>query len=113
MNTENIEFPDFMKVQMCAGTVTHAEVNSKANKPSYILTIDFGSLGMKTSSAQITEHYSLEDLVGEQVIAVMNFEAKRIAGVKSEVLVLATMSDEDGTVLLRPTKKVANGTPVS
>ena len=107
-----INYDDFTKVFICAGTIIHAEANVKAKKPSYALRIDFGTHGVKTSSAQITEHYSPEQLVGKQIAAVMNFPPKRVAGIVSEVLVLACISEEDGTVLLQPTKPVPNGVRV-
>ena len=107
-----IEYSDFAKVEMLVGTVITARPNLKARKPAYILTIDFGSFGTKTSSAQITEHYSTDELVGRQIVAVVNFLPKRIAGVSSEVLVLAS-TGETGVVLLSPTKKVANGSRVA
>lgn len=107
-----INFEDFIKVKMCAGTILAATLNDKAKKPAYILSIDFGSLGIKTSSAQITEHYTPSDLIGQQVIAVMNFPPKKVAGINSQVLVLACVSQESGTVLLRPTQIVPNGSGV-
>ena len=87
--------------------------NPQARVPAYVLRIDFGPLGMRTSSAQITRHYTPQDLVGRQVVAVMNFPPKRVAGVKSEVLVLGTVSEDEGVVLLHPSFPVANGTPVA
>ena len=107
-----ISWEDFAKVQICTGTILQAKMNHKARLPAYVLTIDFGEQGIKTSSAQITENYVLEDLIGQQVVAVMNFPSKRVAGVKSEVLVLACVSDVQGTVLLQPTKAIDNGTRV-
>ncbi len=104
-----ITFEDFTKVQLCAGTIIEARLNEKAIKPAYVLTIDFGPLGIKTSSAQITEHYTTDALIGLQIIAVMNFSPKKVAGIKSEVLVLACVSTEKGTVLLSPTMSVPNG----
>jgi tRNA-binding protein len=81
--------------------------------PAYVLRIDFGPLGLRTSSAQITRHYTPQDLVGRQVAAVMNFPPKRVAGVKSEVLVLGTISEDEGVVLLHPSFPVADGTLVA
>ncbi|MCS5709966.1 tRNA-binding protein [Candidatus Berkiella aquae] len=107
-----IDFNDFTKVRMHAGTIITAIMNHKARKPAYVLEIDFGDLGIKTSSAQITEHYSPDDLIGCQIIAVMNFMPKNIAGITSEVLVLACVSKENGTILLHPSKQVPNGSPV-
>jgi len=107
-----ISFDDFVKIKMHAGTVIKANINDKAKKPAYVLEIDFGDLGVKTSSAQITEHYTPNDLIGRQVIAVLNFPPKKIAGIISEVLVLACVSPAGGTILLHPSKKVPNGSPV-
>ena len=104
-----ISFDDFLKVEIRTGTVLEARLNEKARKPAYVLTLDFGPCGIKTSSAQLTKHYQPEDLVGMQVVAVLNFPAKRIAGVKSEVLILGAMSDADDVVLLTPTQTVENG----
>lgn len=105
-----IEFEDFQRVEMATGTIVEARVNEKARQPSYILRIDFGpGYGERTSSAQITANYSVDDLLGRQIVAVMNFPAKRVAGVKSEVLVLGAVSDRHGVVLLEPTFPVENG----
>ena len=86
-----IEFGDFLKVDIRVGTVVECWLNEKARKPAYVLRVDFGEMGMRTSSAQVTEHYDAEELVGTQVMAVVNFPPKRIAGIKSEVLVLAAV----------------------
>lgn len=110
---EEVTFEDFQRVRIHAGTVVEAAPNPKARVPAYVLRIDFGPLGMRTSSAQLTRNYTPEELVGRQVVAVMNFPPKRVAGVKSEVLVLGTVSDETGVVLLHPTFPVANGAPVA
>lgn len=108
-----IEFEDFQRVEMATGTIREARVNEKARRPSYILRIDFGEpYGERTSSAQITDNYSPDDLVGRQIVAVMNFPAKRIAGVRSEVLVLGAVSPEHGVVLLEPSFAVGNGVPI-
>lgn len=108
-----IEFEDFTKVEMRVGTVLSVKLNEKARKAAYILEIDFGEIiGIKKSSAQITENYSVDDLLGSQVVAVMNFPVKRVAGVKSEVLVLAAVDREKGNVLVRPSMEVDNGTRI-
>ncbi len=112
ITTAPIEFDDFMKVDMRVGTVTHCEPNPKAKKPAYILTIDFGPLGIKTSSAQLTRNYAPEALVGKQIIAVVNFPVKRIAGIPSEVLVLGAYSAEKDVVLLQTTLPVENGSRI-
>ena len=110
---EEVTFEEFQRVRIHAGTVVEAAPNPRARVPAYVLRIDFGTLGMRTSSAQLTRNYTPEELVGRQVVAVMNFPPKRVAGVKSEVLVLGTVSDEEGVVLLHPTFPVANGTIVA
>jgi tRNA-binding protein len=97
-----IEYQDFERVDIRVGRVLTAALNPEARKPAFVMTIDFGPLGVKTSSAQLTVHYRPEELVGRQVIAVVNFEPKRIAGVKSEVLVLGVPDDNGAVVLLRP-----------
>ncbi len=110
---DHIDFEDFMRVDLRIGTILDARVNEKAQKPAYMLTIDFGNLGIRNSSAQITKNYTPEDLPGSQVVAVMNFPAKRIAGIKSEVLVLGAYSDSRDVVLLQLTHPVENGSRVA
>ena len=105
-------FEDFQQLDIRVGTITHAEPFPDARKPSYKLTIDFGSLGQKQSSAQITALYSLDDLKNRQVMAVVNFPTKRIAGFKSEVLVLGVVNEEKEVVLLKPVSQVPNGSVV-
>jgi len=108
-----IEFEEFARVEMATGTIVEAYRNEKAREPAYVLRIHFGPrYGERTSSAQITANYGIEELVGRQIVAVMNFPAKRIAGVKSEVLVLGAVSDEHGVVLLEPSFPVENGAPI-
>ena len=107
-----IEFDDFLKVELCTGTITEAKLNPKARQASYILSIDFGEKGTRISSAQLTENYTETELIGKQIVAVMNFPAKRVAGVKSEVLVLGAMCPDHGVVLLEPSFKVGNSVPI-
>lgn len=108
-----IDFENFQKVEMATGTIIEARVNDKARAPAYTLRIDFGpDYGERTSSAQITRNYTAQELIGRQVVAVMNFPPKRIAGVKSQVLVLGAESPEHGVVLLEPSFAVANGCPI-
>lgn len=104
-----IEYTDFTKVHIAAGTILEAKINEKARKPAYVLTIDFGAMGVKQSSAQITDHYQPNDLVGRQIVAVVNFPAKRVAGIKSEVLVLGSVDKEHKVTLLQPERNVENG----
>ena len=107
-----ITFEQFTQVEIRTGTILEAILNSKAIKPAYMLIIDFGPLGIKTSSAQITKNYSLENLIGLQITAVVNFPLKRIAGVKSEVLVLGAYSENKEVVLLTPAESVEDGSRV-
>lgn len=107
-----IEYDDFLKVEMRVGTIIDAEPNVKARKPAYKLTIDFGEeIGIKTSSAQITDLYTPDTLIGRQIIAVMNFKPIKVADVKSEVLVLGT-DTEKGVALLQPDISVTNGSRI-
>lgn len=108
-----IDFSDFQKVDLRTGTIRKAELNPDANVPAYVMHIDFGDLGEKVSSAQLTENYNAKDLVGMQIVAVVNFPPKRIAGVKSEVLVLGAMNEEDGTVLLQTERPIGNGIKIA
>ena len=102
-------FDDFMKLDIRVGTIVSAKPFEKARKPAYQLEVDFGSeIGIKRSSAQITEKYTPEELVGKQVLAVVNFPPRQIANFFSEVLVLGTYSD-GGVVLIRPDMDVKNG----
>ena len=104
-----ITFKDFEKIDMRVGEIIKAEPFKKANKPAYKLWIDFGNeIGIKKSSAQITDLYDIDDLVGKQIIAVINFPPKQIADFFSEVLVLGVYGD-NGVVLLKPDKKTKNG----
>lgn len=104
-----VTFEDFIKLDIRVGTILEAKKFEKAKKPAYQLKIDFGKeIGIKNSSAQITEKYKVNDLVGKQVLAVVNFPKKQIANFISEVLVLGTYS-KGGVVLITPDQKVENG----
>ena len=102
-------FDDFMKLDIRVGTIVAAKVFEKTRKPAYQLVVDLGAeLGTRKSSAQITQHYTPEELVGKQVLAVVNFPPRQIADFMSEILVLGTYS-EGGVVLITPDKPVQNG----
>jgi tRNA-binding protein len=105
-------FANFQSLDIRAGTVVSAEPFPEARKPAYTLRIDFGGLGEKQSSAQITELYAAGELIGRQVLAVVNFEPKRIAGFKSECLVLGVDDADGNVVLLAPERPVPNGSRV-
>ena len=104
-----ITFDDFLKVDMRVGTILSAKLNEKAKKPAYVLEVDFGEeIGIKTTSAQITDKYSLEELHGMKVVGVVNFPPKQIADIKSEFLIIGSYS-EGGVTLLSPNKDAKNG----
>lgn len=104
-----IDWSDFEKVDIRCGTIVEVNDFPKAKKPAWQLSIDFGELGIKQSSAQITAHYSKADLLGKQVLAVVNFPPKQIANFFSECLVLGLADDNGEIVLVKPDREVANG----
>lgn len=104
---------DFTKLDIRIGTVVEAKSFPEARKPAIKIKIDFGELGMKQTSAQITKRYQPKELIGKQVIAVVNFPPMRIAGYKSEVLVLGAVPTVGDVVLLNVDESVPNGTRIS
>jgi len=109
-----IEYGDFAKVDMRVGTIVEAKPFPEARNPAYQLWIDFGdTLGIKKSSAQITDHYELEALLDRQVIAVVNFPTKQIGKFMSEVLVLGSVQEDGTVILLGPVNRVKNGSKIS
>lgn len=110
-STEKIDYRQFLTVQMHVGTVASALRHPSARAPAYVLEIDFGPLGIKRSSSQITALYDAEELIGTQVFAVTNLEPKRVGSVISECLVLGVYTDPSHreVVLAKPERTVANG----
>lgn len=107
-----ITWEDFEKLDIRCGTVISAEEFPEARNPSYKLHLDFGVLGRKKSSAQITELYQPADLIGKQVLAVVNFKAKQIANFISECLVLGVYGDDGAVVLCTPDRPCENGSSI-
>ena len=114
MTKPEISFDDFNKVDIRIGTIIEVNDFPKAKKPAYQLTIDFGDLGIKKSSAQITQLYAKEDLLQKQILAIVNFKDKQIANFISECLVLGVENENKEIVLLKASKPaVKNGEQVS
>jgi len=107
-----ITFEDFTKLDLRIGTIVEVNDFPNARQPAYQLTIDFGDLGVRKSSAQITTQYNKEDLINRQIVAVINFPKKQIANFMSECLVMGAVKEND-VFLLHPETKVKNGAQVS
>jgi tRNA-binding protein len=111
---QEITFEDYTKIEIKVGTVLSVKKNEKARKPSLVVEVDFGrELGIKKSSAQITNYYNEQNLVGKQVIGVCNFPKKNIAGIVSEVLILGAIEKDGKVVLVHPSQKVENGLEIA
>ena len=110
--SKTITFEDFTRVDLRVGTIIEVNDFSEARQPAYQLTIDFGELGIKKSSAQITTLYTKEDLLNSQIVAIVNFPKKQIANFMSECLVMGAVNGKD-VILLKPEQKVKNGTTVN
>ena len=108
-----ITWDDFAKVDVRVGRIVQADQFPKARKPSYQLRIDFGELGVKTSSAQITKYYDRGDLVGKLVLAVVNFPPRQIANFFSEVLTLGVVLGDGDIVLVHPEREVPLGSRIA
>jgi tRNA-binding protein len=108
----NLSWEDFQKVQMVVGTIINAEIFEEVRNPAYKMIIDFGDLGKRKTSAQITQLYTPEDLIGKQVVAVVNFPPKQIANIMSECLVLGGIGDNKEVTLIQPERNVKNGTRI-
>lgn len=108
--TNTLTWEEFEKTEMRVGIIIQANDFPEARKPAYQLTIDFGTeIGIRKSSAQITKRYAKEDLVGKQIVAVVNFPKKQIGKFMSECLVLGAVGEEGDVILLAPDFKVENG----
>ena len=108
--SDEIAFEDFLKIDIRVGTVVKAEPFPEARKPALKLWVDFGvKIGVKKSSAQITQHYTTEGLIGRQLMAVVNFPSRQIGPIRSEVLVLGVADLEGEIILLSPNQDVPNG----
>jgi tRNA-binding protein len=108
-NSHTIDWNDFSKIEMRVGTIISAEVFKEAKKPAYKIVVDFGAYGIRKSSAQITDLYQPENIVGKQVIAVINFPPKQIATIKSECLILGAIGATNEVTLLTTERPVENG----
>jgi len=112
--TEETDFETFMRIDIRTGTITSAEVFKEARKPAFKMMIDFGDeIGVKKSSAQITDHYTPEDLVGKQIAAVVNFPPRQIGPLRSEVLTLGFPDENGAIVLFSPDTATPNGSKLA
>jgi len=108
----SVSIDDFFQIDVRVGTVVRAEAFAEARKPAYKLWIDFGELGIRQSSAQITQLYRPEELVGRQVVAVVNFPPRKVAGFRSEVLVLGAATEAGHITLLAPDAYAPDGSRI-
>ena len=111
---EQITYDTFDKVDIRIGTVISVKKNEKAKKPSLVIEVDFGKeIGIKQSSAQITDYYNEDNLKGKQVVGVCNFPEKNIAGIKSQFLVLGAIEEDGKVILLHPSQPTKNGLKIA
>ncbi len=111
-DNNELSWNDFMKIEMRIGTILTAEVFKEVKNPAYKIQVDFGEYGIKKTSAQITKLYQPEDLIGKQVVAVVNFPKKQIATMMSECLVMGGIGDDKEVTLISPERKIKNGTRI-
>lgn len=111
-NNKMLGWDEFMNVEMRIGTIISAEIFKEARNPAYVMKIDFGEYGIRKTSAQITKLYSIDMLIGKQVVAVINFPPKQIATIMSECLVLGGIGDEKEITLLQPERPIKNGSRI-
>ncbi|WP_431128166.1 tRNA-binding protein [Flagellimonas flava] len=107
-----IQWNDFVKIEMRIGTVITCEVFKEARKPAYKMIVDFGDFGFRKTSAQITDLYRPENVIGKQVVAVMNFPPKQIANFISECLILGGVGENNEVTLIQPEREIQNGTKI-
>lgn len=112
MSNDSLTWKEFMNVEMRIGTIISAEAFKEARNPAYKMVIDFGELGLKKTSAQITALYEPKDIIGQQVIAVVNFPPKQIATMMSECLVLGGVGANKEVTLIQPERPIENGTRI-
>lgn len=110
--SENLTWDEFMHVEMRVGTVLSAEPFPEVRNPAYKITINFGEFGTRKTSAQVTDLYRAEELIGKQVVAVINFPPKQIANMMSECLILGGIGENKEVTLLQPERAVKNGTRI-
>ncbi len=112
LSKEKLTWNEFMKVEMRVGTIIFAEKFKEVRNPAYKMIIDFGEYGKRKTSAQITKLYTPEELIGKQIIAVINFPPKQIANIMSECLVLGGIGEDKEVTLIAPGKTIKNGTRI-
>lgn len=110
--TKSLKWNEFMNVEMRVGTILSAEWFDEVRNPAYKMSIDFGEFGIRKTSAQITQLYKAEELIGKQIVAVINFPPKQIANMMSECLVLGGIGEEKDVILITPEQNVKNGTRI-
>ena len=107
-----LKWDEFQKVEMRVGTVLSVEIFKEVRNPAYKITVDFGEYGTLKSSAQITKLYNPDEIIGKQVVAVINFPPKQIANFMSECLIIGAVAENDEVILLHPEREVKNGTRI-
>lgn len=113
MNEHKLTWEEFSKVEMRIGTIESAEIFKEVKNPAYKMIIDFGPLGKRKTSAQITALYAPEELIGKQIVAVVNFPPKQIANIMSECLVLGALGDDKEVTLIEPGLNIKNGARIA
>ncbi|PQJ19702.1 tRNA-binding protein [Tenacibaculum sp. SG-28] len=112
IGNSDLTWREFLRVEMRVGTILSAEIFKEAKKPAYKIQVDFGEFGIRKTSAQITKLYNTEEIIGRQVVAVINFPKKQIANIMSECLILGGLGSENDVVLLTTERTIKNGTRI-